>query len=104
MALRTLDLPQEKIAAFCQRWNITELALFGSVLRNDFGPDSDVDVLATFAPDSRRTLLDEAKMEIEFELILGRKVDLLSRSAVEHSRNWLRRDEILSTAEAIYAH
>jgi predicted nucleotidyltransferase len=104
MALRTFDLPQEKIASFCQRWSITELALFGSVLRNDFGPDSDVDVLATFAPDSRRTLLDEAKMEIELEQILGRKVDLVSRSAIEHSRNWLRRDEILSTAETIYAH
>lgn len=103
MTLEMLDVPEESIRAFCTRWNITELALFGSVLRDDFGPDSDIDVLATFAPDSQRTLLDEAQMEIELEQILKRKVDLLSRSAVERSPNWVRREEILSTAISVYA-
>jgi predicted nucleotidyltransferase len=52
MTLQTLDVSEERIRSFCVRWNITELALFGSVLRDDFGPNSDMDVLATFAPDS----------------------------------------------------
>lgn len=103
MTLEMLAVSEESINAFCTRWKITELALFGSVLRDDFGPDSDIDVLATFAPDSQRTLLDEAQMEIELEQILKRKVDLLSRSAIERSPNPLRRQEILATAVSVYA-
>jgi predicted nucleotidyltransferase len=103
MTLATLDVSEERIRSFCVRWSITELALFGSVLRDDFGPNSDIDVLATFDSASQRTLLDEAQMEIELEDIFGRKVDLLSRSAVERSPNWVRRQEILSTAVRVYA-
>ena len=103
MTLEMLDVSEESIKAFCIRWKITELALFGSVLWDDFGPNSDIDVLATFAPDSQRTLLDEAQMEIELEEIFARKVDLLSRSAVERSPNWVRREEILGTAVSVYA-
>lgn len=97
-----IDMPREPIAAFCRKWKVVELALFGSVLRNDFGPDSDVDVLVSFAPDARWSLLDEPRMERELAELLGRSVDLVSRRAVQDSRNWLRRQAILASAEPIY--
>ena len=97
-----IDVPAEKIAAFCRRWQITELALFGSVLRDDFGPDSDVDVLVGFGEDARHTLFDLDDMELELKEIFGRKVDLVSRRGVEASRNYLRRDSILKSAQVIY--
>jgi predicted nucleotidyltransferase len=96
-------LPQAEIAEFCRRWHISELALFGSVLRDDFGPESDLDVLVTFAPDADWGLLDHYKMEQELVTLLGWDVDLLTRRSVEQSRNWLRRREILSTAQVVYA-
>ena len=97
-----IDVPTEKIAAFCRRWQITELALFGSVLRDDFGPDSDVDVLVGFGEGARRTLFDLADMELELKEIFGRKVDLVSRRGIEASRNYLRRNSILKSAQVIY--
>lgn len=90
---------REEIAAFCRRWRITEFALFGSVLRDDFGPESDVDVLVTFAPDAKWSLLDHIQMEEELKAIVGRDVDVISRRAVEMSSNWIRRQAILETAE-----
>jgi uncharacterized protein len=100
---RNLDLSEKKISDFCQRWRITEFALFGSVLRDDFDAESDLDVLVAFAPDVDWSLLDHVQMEQELEALLGRKVDLLSRRSVERSRNWLRRREILDTVEVVYA-
>lgn len=100
---RTDLLPQSEISEFCRRWRIVELALFGSVLRSDFGPESDLDVLVTFAADANWGLLDHHRMQEELEALLEREVDLLTRSAVEQSRNWLRRREILSTAQVVYA-
>jgi len=97
-----LSLDREKIAEFCRRWKITELSLFGSVLRDDFGPDSDVDLLVSFAPEAKWSLLDHVAMEEEIAAILGRKVDLVSRRAVEQSENWIRRRAILESAEAFY--
>lgn len=97
-----IDVPTEKIAAFCRRWQITELALFGSVLRDDFGPDSDVDVLVGFGEGARHTLFDLDDMELELKEIFGRKVDLVSRRGIEASRNYLRRDSILKSAQVIY--
>ena len=79
------------------------MALFGSVLCEDFRPDSDVDVLVSFAKDAHYTLLDLARMEGELEKIFGRKVDLVELSAVEKSRNYIRRKSILASAETIYA-
>src|SRR5689334_18514927 len=76
-----IPIDREKIADFCQRWKITELALFGSVLREDFRKDSDVDVLVSFAPDADWSLFDEVEMEEELREIVGRKVDLVSRWA-----------------------
>lgn len=81
---------------------IEELRLFGSALREDFGPQSDVDFLVTFAPDAQWSLLDHARMEDELSVLLGRKVDLVSRRAVERSANWIRRKAILESAEPYY--
>ncbi len=98
-----IDIDQDKIAEFCRRWKITELALFGSVLRDDFRDDSDVDLLVTFQLDAEWSLLDHIAMEEELSVILGRKIDLVSRRAVERSGNWIRRKAILSTTEPLYA-
>ena len=98
-----IDIPPEKITAFCKRWRIAELALFGSVLRDDFGPESDVDVLVRFDPQARHTLFDLAQMQDELGTTLGRKVDLIERVAVEQSPNYIRRRSILQSAETIYA-
>jgi predicted nucleotidyltransferase len=97
-----IDLPMEQIADFCQRWKITEFALFGSVLRDDFRPDSDIDVLVTFAPDAEWSLFDHMHAEEELSQLLGREVDLVSRRAVEESRNYIRRKAILRSARTIY--
>jgi len=94
---------QAELKEFSNRWSITELALFGSALRDNFGPDSDFDILVTFAPEAEWGLLDHAQMESELAKLLGRPVDLLTRRAVERSRNPLRRSEILTTAQTIYA-
>jgi len=101
--VRNLGLSEQEISGFCQRWRIAEFALFGSVLRDDFDAESDLDILVAFAPDADWSLLDHVKMEQELEAVLGRKVDLLSRRSVERSHNWLRRREILDTAEVVYA-
>lgn len=98
-----IDLPMAKIIEFCQRWHIVEFALFGSVLRSDFRPDSDVDVLVTFAPDSHRSLADFDEMQAQIEAVLGRRVDLINRRTIEQSRNYLRRKAILQSARTIYA-
>lgn len=97
-----LNIDRERLASFCARWRILELDLFGSALRDDFGPESDVDLLAVYAPDARITLFDEALMEEELETLFGRPVDLLSRRAVEESPNWIRRQAILESAEPLY--
>ena len=103
MSTRHIDIPLDTISAFCKRWHVTELALFGSVLRDDFGPESDVDVLVRFEPQARHTLLDMARMQADLDRILGREVDLIERTAVEQSRNYIRRAAILRSAETIYA-
>ena len=90
-----------RLTAFCQRWRIAELAFFGSVLRDDFRPDSDVDVLVTFAPNAAWGLLDFVAMRDELSAILGRQVDLVTRRSVENSDNWIRREAILSSAERV---
>jgi predicted nucleotidyltransferase len=103
MAETRLVVPTKEISDFCQRWKITELALFGSVLRPEFGDDSDVDVLVSFASDARWSLFDLVAMESELKAILGREVDLVERTAVEQSENYIRRNRILKDMEVIYA-
>ena len=97
-----IPIDSDKIAEFCRRWKITELAFFGSVLREDFQPDSDVDALVSFAPDAQWSLFDHLAMEEDLSTILRRKVDLVSRRAIERSENWVRRKAILATAEPYY--
>lgn len=101
IATNMLAAPTE-ITEFCQRWDITELALFGSVLRNDFEPESDIDVLVDFAEDAQWGLLDHVQMQQDLEGMLGRKVDLISKRALQESVNWIRREAILNSAEIIY--
>jgi predicted nucleotidyltransferase len=98
-----IAIPQEALAEFCRKWKIERLEVFGSVLRNDFRSDSDVDLLATFAVDAQWSFLDHMRMERELVAIFGREVDLLTRRAVETSSNRFRRQSILTTARTIYA-
>ncbi|MDE0150478.1 MAG: nucleotidyltransferase domain-containing protein [Rhodospirillaceae bacterium] len=97
-----IEIPSERIATFCDRWQVTKLALFGSVLRDDFKSDSDIDVLARFDEAARHTLFDMDRMEEELRDIFGRNVDLVSWRGVESSRNYIRRKAILDAAETIY--
>lgn len=103
MNFAQIEIPQTQLHEFCQRWNITELSLFGSVLREDFRPDSDIDILVNFTQDNQWTLLDHVTMQDELERILKRKVDLLNKSAIRKSENYIRRQNILNSAKVIYA-
>lgn len=98
-----IRVPVQAIRAFCEKWQIVEFALFGSVLRDDFTDQSDIDVLVQFAEGTHNTLFDLVTMGDELEALFGRKVDLVDRQAVENSRNYLRRRIILDSAEVIYA-
>jgi predicted nucleotidyltransferase len=102
MAFR-LHRYQNRLNEFCQRWKIRELALFGSALREDFRPDSDIDLLVSFEPDARWSLLDFARMQNELEELFERPVDLVERAAIESSENYIRRRSILRDTEVVYA-
>jgi predicted nucleotidyltransferase len=97
----SLSLPTDTIRQFCRRWKIRELALFGSVLRTDFRPDSDVDVLVTFTEDADWGLLAHIQMQQELATMQHRPIDLISKRALERSPNWVRREAILNTAQVI---
>ncbi len=103
LAAQKLAVSEEQITTFCQRWQISELSLFGSALREDFREDSDVDVMVSFAPEARWSLFDLVAMQEELEQIFGRAVDLITRRGLESSRNYLRRQAILSSAKVVYA-
>jgi uncharacterized protein len=103
LKLDNLKLPDEQLADFCRRWKIAELSAFGSVLRDDFRPDSDVDLLVSFETDARWSLFDHMAMEEELAALLGRQVDLVSRRGLDRSENWIRRRAILESARPIYA-
>ena len=94
-----IELDREKIAGFCRRNHIRRLSLFGSVLRDDFGPDSDVDVLVEFEPGHVPSLFGIVDMEMELTDIVGRKVDL--RTPEDLSRYF--RDKVVTTAVVQYA-
>lgn len=93
-------LPAEKIEAFCRKWLVEELAVFGSALREGFREDSDLDVLVRFAPEARWDLFDWVEMITELEAVAGREVDLVAQSGL---RNPFRRAEIMSSREIVYA-
>ena len=98
-----LQISRKKIIKFCQKWKIKELSFFGSVLRNDFHSNSDVDVLVAFEQSAGWTLFEHVQMQDELSLIFGRTVDLVSKRAIEKSHNWIRRKNILESAKVYYA-
>ena len=100
MKSKKFTLPRKKIEEFCKRWSITEFSVFGSVLRDDFRPDSDIDVLVSIDPEAHVGLFEIAQMLIELEEMLKRPVDLVEKEGLV---NPYRRSEILSTAEVVYA-
>lgn len=98
-----LAVPQKQIIEFCKKWNVKELSLFGSALTDNFNKDSDIDILVTFGEESQHTLFDFVHMETELEKLFGCDVDLVSKRGLEHSKNSIRRDTILNSAELLYA-
>lgn len=98
-----IELPMPAIEEFCKRWAIREFALFGSVLRDDFRPDSDIDVMVSFDPSSRHGLLALSRMQRELADILGRPVDLVERAGIEEARNARRGRKIVQSARVVYA-
>lgn len=97
------DISEDELADFCRRHDIVEVAVFGSALRPDFGPDSDIDVLVTFAPGVVYTLLRYVEMQNELEKLFGRPVDLIDKLAAQESPNSIRREAILNSAAVLYA-
>lgn len=97
-----IEVPKDKIQEFCQRWKIIEFSLFGSVLRDDFRPDSDVDVLVTFSSDAHWRYYDILDMKDELKEIFGREADVVEKRLVEKSDNYIRREHILSNLETVY--
>jgi len=95
-----IKIPLDKIETFCRKWKIKELALFGSVLREDFRSDSDIDVLVSFEPGGGITFDNRVEMQDELAEIFGRGVDLVEKDTI---RNPFRRHNILTTREVVYA-
>lgn len=98
-----LDVSTEQIAAFCQKWGIVELSVFGSVLREDFTQESDVDILYVMRPDADYGYDQWETMRLELSELMRRPVDFVSKTGLQQSKNWIRRREILGTAQVIYA-
>jgi uncharacterized protein len=100
MQKKKFRIPRKKIGEFCRRWQVAEFSLFGSALRDDFGPDSDVDVLVTFSGEAQISLFDFVQMKLDLEEIFHRPVDIIEKDTLE---NPFRKREILRTAQVIYA-
>jgi len=102
--MKFLDsLESKEIALFCKRWKIREFAVFGSILRDDFKPESDVDVLISCSSSAEWGLFDHVQMRHELESLLGRKVDLVTRRALEQTQNHILRERILNSAKVIFS-
>ena len=97
-----LNISPNELGDLCQQWGIVEISLFGSILRDDFHKNSDIDLLITLAPDVPQGLLTLAKIKRQLEDQLKRTVDLVIKESVQNSDNWIRRQEILNTAVTIY--
>lgn len=106
--IRTMDprdninIPEKELNAFSRKWSICEISFFGSVLTPGFNPESDIDVIVSFTPGTRYSLLDLVRMENELKELLGRDVDLVTKASIESSRNYIRKKAILSSMETIY--
>ena len=94
-----IPVTRSQLAEFCRRWQVTEFAVFGSVLRDDFRPDSDIDVVVTFASGAQWSLFDLVDMRNELETLFGHPVDLVERDGL---RNPFRRRAILSSMQVLY--
>ena len=94
--MKNIILEMEKISKICQNWQIVELALFGSVLREDFNLDSDIDVLVSFAEDAKITFFDLDTIEQELSKLFNRPVDVVTKEAIEKSHNWIRKKTFLN--------
>ena len=102
MVPANLGVSEDGVRAFCQKWNVVELDLFGSALQSDFAPGSDVDLLVVYAEDAHPTLFDEGQMQEELEALFGRSVHFMTKRAVERSGNPIRRKAILESATPVY--
>ena len=100
MPTNTIKLPRKGISQLCTKWNVVELALFGSILRDDYSPESDVDVLVEFHPTASPSLFDLVQMKLDLERVFHRPVDLVEKTSLS---NPYRKREILETARVIYA-
>lgn len=97
-----IKVPRRRIVEFCRKWKIVEFSFFGSVLRDDFRPESDIDVLVKFVPNFPWGLFDLVKMQDELSNMLKRPVDLVNKKAVNNSTNWIRKESILDSAMVYY--
>lgn len=103
MTINNLNIPEEKLTEICKRYKISELALFGSALKENFNDRSDIDLLYVFEENTTHSLFDVAEIKVEFEKFFGRPVDFISRKAIERSRNLYKRKGILENVKVIYA-
>ncbi len=102
MQINNIEIPIKEITEFCNRWQINEFSLFGSILRHDFRPDSDIDILIDFDAAAKPTLFDLVDMEEQLQEIFHHEIDLVTRPGIKNSDNYLRRQAILSSAQRIY--
>jgi uncharacterized protein len=103
MTIRNINFQEEQLREICKRYLIRELAIFGSALREDFNEKSDVDLLIEFEPKSGITLFNIVDLKEEFEKLFGRDVDIVSKKAIQRSRNYIKRKVILENLKVIYA-
>lgn len=99
MPTAAIEIPVDRLAAFCRRYQVKELSLFGSALRGDFGPDSDVDLLVEFEPSAQVGFMTLSKMQRELSALVGRRVDLVPKRGLKEK---ILRD-VLDSAKVIYA-
>ncbi|MDJ0634927.1 MAG: nucleotidyltransferase domain-containing protein [Xenococcaceae cyanobacterium MO_188.B29] len=100
--MKNINLESEKIEQICQQWQIEELALFGSILREDFNSKSDIDVLVSFAESAKITFFDLDTIEQQLSKLFDRPVDVVTKRSIEQSHNWIRKKNILDNAQIIY--
>ena len=97
-----LNILPQQLKEFCQQWSIIELAIFGSILRDDFGSDSDIDFLVSFSPSAKITFFELERMEQQLSRLCHRPIDIVTKRAILKSHNWIRRKNILDQAKVIY--
>ena len=103
MKINSIKVSDSEIRHFCQRWKVSELAIFGSALHEDFTQDSDIDILISFEPDIQWGLFDLVNMETELRSLFGKEIDLVEKNAVVNSDNYIRRKGILDGAQIIFS-